>query len=537
MRRCIRQKVRYVIAAFLFALLSMPAATHADSSSLFGRTPVFTDSSFYNAQISSDSRYIVFQTDLERDSVKELYSVPLSGGPPVKLNGALVQDGDVIRFALSPDGTRVFYTADQEVDNRNELYSVPITGGTPVKLNGSLAAGGNVVTFFISPDGSQVVYCADQQTNDVNELYSVPPVGGTPKKLNGALVFGGDVDDRGYAISPDSDYVVYNADQEVDGRRELYSVPIGGGTAAKLNAPLASGGQVDYFFMDPAINVVVYVANQGSGYELFSVAIGGGVINTLSIPLPTGKRVTYVQISPDGSRVIYQIAATFSERGPLYSVLLGGGTSSLLTPPADAGGGTATFRISADSSRVVFLFMQNATANEQLYSVAMNGASRVLLYQWAANHDANKIVLSPDADWVVFGDYDNSSGLSRSTIRAVPIGGGADIQLSQNSEIALSPVISPDSSRVVYIGAPSGLECSEADLISVQIFGGGRRNLSLHCGTGGSTSEALFSPDGNAIVYVVAYYIDGLSSGIELFASDGQNAKRRVYLPATLLQT
>ena len=74
---------------------------------------------------------------------------------------------------ISPDGATVVYRADQDTDGVFELYSVPITGGAPTKLNGPLIPGGDVQSGFqISPDGATVVYIAEQDTNGVAELYA-----------------------------------------------------------------------------------------------------------------------------------------------------------------------------------------------------------------------------------------------------------------------------------------------------------------------------------------------------------------------------
>ena len=72
------------------------------------------------------------------------------------------------------------------------------------------------------------------------ELYSVPIGGGTATKLNPALVNNGDVV-SGFEISENSSTVVYLADQQTHGVDELYSVPIGAGAAAKLNPTLVPG--------------------------------------------------------------------------------------------------------------------------------------------------------------------------------------------------------------------------------------------------------------------------------------------------------
>jgi hypothetical protein len=69
-----------------------------------------------------------------------------------------------------------------------------------------------------------VVYLADQETDELFELYSVPLGGGTVVKLNAPLVTGGDIVD--FSISPDSNHVVYLADQDADEVFELYGVDL-----------------------------------------------------------------------------------------------------------------------------------------------------------------------------------------------------------------------------------------------------------------------------------------------------------------------
>ena len=52
-----------------------------------------------------------------------------------------------------------------------ELYSVLLGGGSPIRLNPLLPFGRNVDWFQISPDSSRVLYIADQDTAGVLELY------------------------------------------------------------------------------------------------------------------------------------------------------------------------------------------------------------------------------------------------------------------------------------------------------------------------------------------------------------------------------
>ncbi len=55
-------------------------------------------------------------------------------------------DGVEPDFLISPDSTTAVYRSDEGTDGVIELYSVPMTGGGPTKLNGALpSAGGDVV--------------------------------------------------------------------------------------------------------------------------------------------------------------------------------------------------------------------------------------------------------------------------------------------------------------------------------------------------------------------------------------------------------
>src|SRR5690606_39504840 len=130
----------------------------------------------------------------------ELYSAPIGGGStPIKLNQPVGGSGvfSVATRITSDSAAAIFRVSGQ-------LFSVPIEGGTPVRLNRTLPAGGIVFSFQLSPDGSTVVYNADQDTDNVREIYSVPVAGGTVTRLNAPMTPGGNSVSPG-RISPDGD--------------------------------------------------------------------------------------------------------------------------------------------------------------------------------------------------------------------------------------------------------------------------------------------------------------------------------------------
>lgn len=300
---------------------------------------------------------VVYLADEVTDGVVELFSVPATGGPSVRLNGPLVSGGSVSNFQVSADGMRVVYIADEETDGVPEIYSVPTAGGTAVKLNPALVPGGRVqFDFRISPDSARVVYHADQETDEVYEVFSVPIGGGTATKLNPALVLGGDVQGgpATFSISPDSAQVLYVADQEADTIEEAYLVPIGGGTAVNISGDLAPTMDVlvARFSLDGTRVLVRGQADADSNIELFSVPID----LQPGVQLDGGLDVRGAHPSPDGVHVVLQIGSTLR----LYTVPLTGGTPTALhdaLPVASGRGGggiVSQLLFTSDGSRVFY---------------------------------------------------------------------------------------------------------------------------------------------------------------------------------------
>ncbi len=472
--------------------------------------------------ISSDSQFVVYTAEETATAPVELFSVPLAGGMPKKLNPPLVAQGGVDQFRITPDGASVVYTAIQDTANRRELYVVPIAGGQATKLNGPLVAGGDVNVFVLDPATKRALYLADQDTNETVELYSVPFAGGSAVKLNPPLVAGGNVFSNSLRVDPSTKRAVYLADQEVNGRTELFSVPATGGTSTKLNADgtvVTSGS----FEIDPGVPVLVFQArNVGSDQSgLFSNAVVGGLFNTLSFPLAANQSVFGFRISPDGAHVVYNVVTDsamipgFPQLGVLYSVLIGGVTSTLITDSADPEFGTfgAQFQFTPDSSRVVYVFQRNDSSLRRLDSSGLDGSHTTLFFPTSGNAAAG-FVLSPDSNWVVFADDTQS-------LSSIPPTGGSSTRLGTGRDSA----ISPDSSRVLF----ETLGGNNSDLISEQIFGGDLRNLTKARDSEFAT-DFEFTPDRASIVFEFQ-----LSDGsIQLRVSDGTEAQEPTTTTTTL---
>jgi Tol biopolymer transport system component len=314
---------------------------------------------------------VVYLADQYVDEDMELFSVPIDGSAPaVLVSGAHVPGSDVLSFQISSDGAWVVYEADDDVDGDFELYRAPLDGSAnPVRLvpGVDLQVPLGNLAYRLSADDARVVY--QRSSGGVVELYSVPAGGGPSVKLNGALVAGGSVHDAtapAFALSPDSSRVVYRADQFVDERFELFSVPIDGSASpVVLNLPLAGARDVTTdFHISPDSTRVVYVADQlvDLRNELFSVPLDGSAPAVkLNGPMPPGGNVDAggapaLRISADSSRVVYRADELANGRFELFVAPLDGSATSARASSALVAGGdvTASFEFSRDGRQLIY---------------------------------------------------------------------------------------------------------------------------------------------------------------------------------------
>ena len=390
-------------------------------------------------QISNDGTYVVYIADANDDEIYELYSLPISGGTPVKLNRPMITGGDVTSFIISPDNSRVVYKADQEENGTYELYSVPIDGPAEegIKLNKALPDEGNTYAYEISTDSSRVIYIAEQDQvrtigDGIFELYSVSIAGPASEgiKLNHPLRLEVNVcGDHNFAdnvsafkISPDNQQVIYKATyyQSCNAVNEVFSVPIDGPSSEviKLNPKLVVNGDVLEFKISSNSARVVYSADQDvdEQIELFSISITGLPAEAVKLNnnLVSGDDVTSFLINPDSNIVVYGIDGNTYYEDLLYSV-----------------------PISGPESNNIMIAGPSTTARNKFHLISSK--------------------LSPDGSWVIY-QANTHEGSNLRELYSVPITGPITASAKLNPDFPLTYDgvsfgtywISPDSSRVVY---------------------------------------------------------------------------------------
>jgi Tol biopolymer transport system component len=472
--------------------LSAPSVDSKRGIRLSGPMALTYGGDVFDWRVSPDGTRVVYRGDTQTDGLVELFSAPSDGSAaPTKLNGAIASGGLLQGYRISPDSTRVVFWGDVVTNDVNELFSVPIDGSAaPVKLNGPLAPLGDVATATndpgvrISPESELVVFLADANTGpaEVFELFSVPLDGSAaPTKLNGTLVSGGDVGiirfsgfeqlwDPGFQISPDGERVLYLADQEIDGRRNLYSVPIGGGAAVRLNDPVGQGGSAGSgltpgYRISPDSSWVTFISDQdGDGWRvLYGAPIDGG-LPAVRISDDAPIRVQEdLWITADSSRVVYRADTVVPPRMELFSVPIDGGAAP--TPLAGASGFPAVeagFQISA--SHAVY------RRQGVLHSVPIDGSAAPLALSGPRPLTSVDVPLAitPDGSRVVYRSAQDSQKVE---LYSVPVdGSAAPVQLNPPlvpdgnvDEFALDP----NGDRAVY--SANGQHASMLELYSVPV--------------------------------------------------------------------
>ena len=265
-------------------------------------------------KINNQGNIVIYLADQDIVDKLELYSVPINGGIPTKLNNELVTNGNVRDdFKLANDDITIVYTADQNIDEKIEVFSVPIYGGEPINLNENFPDEGGINgTFLISPNSKTVVYRGIQKIGDF-ELFSIPITGGNPVRLNIDLPIGGNVFPR-WNISPNGQTVLYISEQDSDLKNELYSVPIVGGIPIKLNNELPFKTNITSGFVIPEnSNSVIYMNEFDSTY---SVAINGGEVTELN----TSGKIINFSLSGDFQNIVYVANQNKSSVDEIFSI-------------------------------------------------------------------------------------------------------------------------------------------------------------------------------------------------------------------------
>jgi hypothetical protein len=292
---------------------------------------------FQDFATAHGGRRLVYRKAIAGLSPHELWSVLLDGSsPPVRLHAQLGSRREVTAFRVAPDGTVVF-RADL-VDDLFELFAVSAKGGTPWRISGSMIANGDVDAFEVDPTGKFVAFTADVAVDGKLELFTVPLDGSQPPgRRSGLMPVLGDV--SRFVFAGDGWHLVYLADQINDQHRDLFSTPIQGASGTTGGLRRTSPGttllsrhagvrdvQPDFALAAGGTTVLYRVGVATGGFELFRVPVDGSARPmSLSGPLAGGRNVVAAALAADQGHVVYLADQLVDERFELFSVPFTGG--------------------------------------------------------------------------------------------------------------------------------------------------------------------------------------------------------------------
>ncbi len=256
-----------------------------------------------------DGSRLAFIADLVSDGINELFTVlPDNSAAPLRINANITGQKDVIGTpSWAPDSSRIAYVSDINSQGTFELFtSQPTVANTGTKVSGTLTAttdvetepGDNLAAPAWSPDSTSLIYVADQDNAGKKEVYVGAADGSGNTKVSGATMLGNaSISGDGESWAPDGSQILYRADQDVLGTVSLWTSTPSGGSNTKLTEPTPAdttplSGSDKW---SPDSSYVAYAADQDTSgvIELF-IATPAGIRTKVS-----GARVTSGDVDPD----------------------------------------------------------------------------------------------------------------------------------------------------------------------------------------------------------------------------------------------
>lgn len=417
---------------------------------------------------------------------------------------ALLSGGTRCGFGMGADGT-----ANATFTLSGQATQVPLHLTTATCGNGLFArADFTSSNVFMNP---QIAFCGATTNIDAKTTAQACQDGEESFRFFKGRTASGGISESDY--NPQTQRLVYMADTHEAGRTELFSVGIDGRSTVKQNPKLVGGGDVTWFQLVPNSDLVIYQADQDTDnkQELYVSRIGvPGAVNLVN-SVPSGAPgIKAFEVSPDGTRVvfvgemanpgkdeIYSVAltgafpATYPKApAPLYGTVAGIG----VTPGSD---GKPLFRISPNSQKVLFVgkFMDPSKAELYVSPIGGGGETRLNSGSTPSTFQTRQAEFTYDSNIIVWrGDYLTTANQMQATLVAFP-----------NTSFTLSPLnvtnftLSPTGPKLLFSwddGTDSKLEYADFTVPASPV------TSERHVGPTTSTFQAVRFVDNTKAIYL-----------------------------------
>jgi Tol biopolymer transport system component len=451
--------------------------------------------------VSPDGKWIAFRGDLDTENVFELYVMPVTGGPAVRVNAPAVSGRYVYWFEWSPDGTRLAYNADPNGDGAREIFIVDYdgnnhkqisnpTGTTPV-LNYRLPT----ATAAWSPNSRYVrqrVVNADTDDLVGLDVYDTASGGASSTRVVNFTnpIYEGSSTFIEWAST--SSFIAFIAEQDIAEVKELYLVTPNGSSLFKVNDDLSVGGDVGKFEWSPNGRHIAYRAHKTIAgiNDLYVFTIASLSRRQVSVPrLPnSGGVFAPIAWSPDSTSLAYRAYIDSNTVVDLYTVKADGSDGVKINPLMPSGSRVQNIAWSPLSDQLAYSADQETPNVVELFAATPGVPGIAKLNAALTGADILHFSWSPDGAQLVYSAGIVLSGELQAELFVADAGGLGVAQLDSVFVQSWSPYTkfldwSPDSLRVTYVtGEASG---GKQVLRSVSVTGGVAVDL-------GGTLEEIF---------------------------------------------
>lgn len=480
---------RFLVSALLLGSLSM---AHAEDGRLL-RFP------------TTNGSEVVFSY------AGDLYKAPINGGEAVRLTSHV---GYEMFARFSPDGKTLAFTG--EYDGNREVYSISVDGGEPVRLTYTATngrddlgdrMGPNNIVMGWNPDGKSIIFRNRTSDSFAANLWTVPAEGGMGERV--PLPEGGFC-----CYSPDGKLLAYNRTFREFRTWKHYR-----------------GGQADDIWIwDPKAKTVKNVTNHEAqdimpmwiGDEIFFISDRDHTMNLFVYNTKTQKTeklTNYTDYdvkfpSTNGKLIVYEQGGYIFRFDPAtrqsvkIDIQMNAEGNYARTEHKDVSKNVTAFSISEKGNRVA------VTARGEVFNVPVyEGVTKNLTRTPGANERGGSI--SPDGKYIAY----ISDKTGETEVYLLTLETNEVKQLTRNSDTYIRSLFwSPDSKTLIYTDRKNRM-------VSLGIPGGASKLLMQSPES--EFRSVAFSPDSKWITYtrpakntMSVVYVYNLQTGKEIAVTE-----------------